>query len=405
MSGQLELPFESRGAAPSVGRSEEAPRATSGNERSGTSGLLEEALARPNLWAALKRVRQNRGSPGIDGMTVEELPAHLRANWIGLREQLLAGTYQPQAVKGQLIPKRGGGERQLGIPTVLDRFIQQALLQVLQPRFDPTFSEHSYGFRPGRSAHQAVRAAQQLVQQGRRWVVDVDLEKFFDRVNHDVLMGRLACRIEDRRVLGLIRRYLEAGMMLDGVVVERQEGTPQGGPLSPLLANALLDEVDKELERRGHAFARYADDCNVYVRSQRAGERVMELLRRLFARLHLRINESKSAVARVWKRKFLGFSFWVAKGGRVCCRVARAALTAMKDQVPNLTRRNGGLSVKQVAKRLGVYLRGWRATSSSRTRPGSSPTWTNGSVTGSGPSSSSTGNGDRPFFASSAHAG
>ena len=212
-------------------------------------------------------MRQNKGSPGIDGMTVEELPAYLVANWRAVREKLLAGTYQPQPVRRQEIPKSGGGMRELGIPTVLDRFIQQAILQVLQPRFDPTFSEHSYGFRPGRSAHDAVCAAQQYIQEGRRWVVDVDLEKFFDRVNHDVLMGRLAKRIADKRLLGLIRRYLEAGIMADGVVMERHEGTPQGGPLSPLLANVLLDEVDKELEKRGHAFARYADDCNVYVRS------------------------------------------------------------------------------------------------------------------------------------------
>lgn len=361
MSRQLELPFESRGEAPRVGRSEEAPRAMSGDERSGASGLMEEALSRPNLWAALKRVRQNGGSPGIDGMTVDDLPAYLRVNWPRLREQLLAGAYQPQAVRRQLIPKSGGGERQLGIPTVLDRFIQQALLQVLQPRFDPTFSEHSYGFRPGRSAHQAVRAAQRYVQQGRHWVVDVDLEKFFDRVNHDVLMGRLARRIVDRRVLGLIRRYLQAGIMLHGVVMERHEGTPQGGPLSPLLANVLLDEVDKELERRGHVFARYADDCNVYVRSRRAGERVMELLRQLVANLRLRVNESKSAVARAWDRKFLGYSFWMAKDGQVRCRVARKALDAMKDRVRGLTSRTRGQSLEQVVMDLTSYLRGWKA--------------------------------------------
>jgi RNA-directed DNA polymerase len=320
-----------------------------------------EAVIKPrNLRAALKRVRQNRGSPGIDGMTVEELPGWLREHWAEARESLLSGTYQPQAVKRQRIPKRGGGERELGIPTVLDRFIQQALLQVLQPRFDPTFSEHSYGFRPGRRAHDAVRAAQRYVQAGRRWVVDVDLEKFFDRVNHDVLMGKLAPRIEDRRVLGLIRRYLEAGVMADGVVVERYEGTPQGGPLSPLLANVLLDEVDRELEKRGHSFCRYADDCNVYVRSKRTAERVMESLRRLYARLRLRINQAKSTVAPVWERQFLGFSFWVAPGGAVRWRVGSKALEAMKHRVRELTARNRGRSLRQVVGDLRGYLMGWK---------------------------------------------
>jgi group II intron reverse transcriptase/maturase len=257
-------------------------------------------------------VKKNKGSPGIDGMTVGELPDYLRAHWHELREHLLAGTYQPAPVRRHLIPKGNGGTRELGIPTVLDRFIQQALLQVLQPKFDPSFSEHSHGFRPGRRAHDAVCEARRLVRDGRRWVVDVDLEKFFDRVNHDVLMGRLEKRISDKNVLGLIRRYLNAGVMASGVVVERHEGTPQGGPLSPLLANVLLDEVDKELEKRRHTFVRYADDCNVYVRSRRAGERVMQLLRRLYARLRLRINEAKSAVAPAWRRQFLGFAFWAA---------------------------------------------------------------------------------------------
>jgi group II intron reverse transcriptase/maturase len=322
---------------------------------------MEAVVERRNLQLALKRVKQNKGSPGIDGMTVGELADHLRVHWPALREQLLAGVYQPQPVKRQTIPKSGGGERELGIPTVLDRFIQQAMLQVLQPRFDPTFSQHSHGFRPGRRAHDAVCEAQRYVQQGRRWVVDVDLEKFFDRVNHDVLMGRLAKRIEDRRMLGLIRRYLNAGVMANGVVVERYEGTPQGGPLSPLLANVLLDEVDKELERRGHAFVRYADDSNVYVRSKRAGQRVMRTLRRLYARLRLRINESKSAVAYVRSRQFLGFSFWVSPKGEVRRRVASKALEAMKDRVRGLTRRSCGRSVAQVCDDLRVYLTGWRA--------------------------------------------
>lgn len=248
----------------------------------------------------------------------------------------------------------------MGIPTVLDRFIQQALLQVLQPLFDPTFSEHSHGFRPGRRAHDAVREAQRYIQAGRRWVVDVDLEPFFDRVNHDVLMGKLEPRIGDRRLLRIIRRYLEAGIMLQGVVVERYEGTPQGGPLSPLLANVLLDDVDKELERRGHAFVRYADDCNVYVRSARAGQRVMDALRGRYAKLRLRINEDKSAVARVWARKFLGYSFGVAPGGVVKRRVAAQALNKLKQRVRQLTRRNGGRSLIQVTRILGAYLRGWK---------------------------------------------
>lgn len=361
MSGQLELPLANRGESSGVVRSEEALTATDGDERSGASDLLAKALERENLLVALKRVRQNRGSPGIDGMTVEELTEHLREHWPRLREELLAGRYQPSAVKRQQIPKSGGGMRELGIPTVLDRFIQQALLQVLQPLFDPRFSQHSYGFRPGRSAHQAVKAAQRYVQEGRRVVVDVDLSKFFDRVNHDVLMGKLAIRIADKTMLRLIRCYLEAGVMVHGVVVERHEGTPQGGPLSPLLANVLLDEVDKELERRGHAFARYADDCNVYVRSRRAGERVMTLLRRLFAGLRLRINEEKSAVGSVFQRQFLGFSLWVAPGQIVKHRASGKALGRMKDRVRQLTRRNRGRSMEQVAQDLRSYLVGWKA--------------------------------------------
>jgi len=322
---------------------------------------MERVVESSNVNVALKRVQKNKGSPGIDGMTVEALRLHLRETWPVLREQLLSGTYRPQPVKRQLIPKSDGGKRELGIPTVLDRFIQQALLQVLQPQFDPTFSEHSYGFRPGRRAHDAVCQAQKYIQAGFRWVVDVDLEKFFDRVNHDVLMGRLAKRIADRRVLGLIRHYLEAGIMADGVVVERQEGTPQGGPLSPLLANVLLDEVDKELEKRGHAFVRYADDCNVYVRSKRAGERVMTAMRGLFAKLHLRVNEGKSAVDRPWKRKFLGYSFWVAKGREVKRKVARKALETMKHRVRALTGRSQGRSLDSVLGKLRSYLLGWKA--------------------------------------------
>jgi RNA-directed DNA polymerase len=347
-------------SARSAAGSEEARTAMNDTGCLGASDLLERVLSRPNLQAALKRVRQNKGSPGIDGMIVEELPDHLREHWPALREQLLAGRYQPQAVKRQLIPKSGGGMRELGIPSVLDRFIQQALLQVLQPRIDPSFSRHSYGFRPGRRAHEAILAAQAYIQEGRRWVVDVDLEKFFDRVNHDVLMGKLAARIADRRVLGLIRRYLEAGVMVHGVVMERHEGTPQGGPLSPLLANVLLDEVDKELERRGHAFVRYADDCNVYVRSRRAGARVMRRLERCYSKLKLRINQSKSAVAGIKGRKFLGYTFWLAPNGVVKRAVASKPLSEMKARVRQITARNAGRSIEQVAEDLRRYLRGWR---------------------------------------------
>jgi RNA-directed DNA polymerase len=361
MSRQLELPLEGRGETLRTKRSEEEQPAARGNERSGASDLMELVCERRNLQAALKRVRKNKGSPGIDGMTVDELPEHLRAHWPELREQLLAGTYQPSAVKQQLIPKGGGGMRKLGIPTVLDRFIQQALLQVLQPMFDPGFSQHSHGFRPGRRAHDAIVEAQRYIQDGRKWVVDVDLEQFFDRVNHDMLMGKLAKSIGDRRVLGLIRRYLNAGILANGVVVERYEGTPQGGPLSPLLANVLLDEVDKELERRGHAFVRYADDRNVYVRSKRAGERVMRLLGQLHAKLRLRTNEKKSAVDLAWKRKFLGYSFWVARGRVVKRRVARKALVAMKERVRIITKRTRGRSMGQIVQELRSYLIGWKS--------------------------------------------
>lgn len=359
-SGQLELPYEDAGEARGADGSGEALRATRGNERSGTERLMEEVVEAANLKAALKRVRQNKGGPGIDGMTVGELPEHLRRESIRIREELLAGTYRPQPVKRQAIPKAGGGERELGIPTVLDRFIQQALLQVLQPRWDPGFSDHSYGFRPKRRAHQAIERAQGYVQAGRRVVVDVDLAKFFDRANHDIVMERVARKIADKRVLGLIRRYLEAGVMVSGVVVARREGTPQGGPLSPLLANVLLDEVDKELEKRGHAFVRYADDLNVYVRTKAAGERVYEGLKKHFGRLRLVVNEDKSAVDLAWRRDFLGYSFWVAEGRRIRRRVASKALEAMKQRVREITNRNGGRSLTAVAAELKAYLTGWR---------------------------------------------
>lgn len=340
--------------------SEETDGPRRGNEDTG-SALLQAALARENLKQAFKRVRANKGAAGVDGLDVDQTARYLATAWPVLREQLLAGTYRPRPVRRAMIPKPDGSQRELGIPTVTDRLIQQALLQVLQPLLDPTFSGHSYGFRPGRRAHDAVLAAQSYVQSGRRIVVDVDLEKFFDRVNHDILMDRLQKRIPDAGVLRLIRAYLNSGIMDGGVVIERYEGTPQGGPLSPLLANVMLDEVDKELERRDHCFVRYADDCNVYVRSLRAGERVMGLLRRLYARLRLKVNETKSAVTSVFTgRKFLGYSFWVAPKGVVKRRVASKALVTFKQRVRQLTRRSGGRSMQQVVDQLRSYMLGWK---------------------------------------------
>lgn len=302
---QLPLLLGDRGEASTARESGLPSSSSSGNERSGTGQLMERVAAHANLEAAMTKVMGNKGSAGVDGMTVAALPAWYRLSGAVVVEQLLAGTYKPTPVRRVTIPKPDGGERELGIPTVVDRVVQQALLQVLQPLIDPTFSEHSFGFRPGRSAHQALAEAQRYVSEGRVIVVDIDLEKFFDRVNHDVLMGRVAKRIDDKRVLKLIRGFLNAGIMLNGVVIERHEGTPQGGPLSPLLANILLDDVDKELERRGLAFVRYADDCNVYVHTERAGERVMASMTTLYSRLRLRVNTAKSGVARATERGFL----------------------------------------------------------------------------------------------------
>jgi group II intron reverse transcriptase/maturase len=319
---------------------------------------MEEVVRRENLQKALKRVCANKGSSGVDGMAVEGLRDYLKTHWPGVREEILQGQYKPQPVKQVMIPKPGGGTRMLGIPTVVDRFIQQALLQVLNPIYDPTFSAHSYGFRPGRSAHQALRQAKKYIEEGYEWVVDIDLEKCFDRINHDILMGRIARRISDKRILRLIRLYLQAGIMVNGVVQERYEGTPQGGPLSPLLSNILLDELDKELERRGHKFCRYADDCNIYVQSERAGKRVMDSTERfLFKKLKLKVNRQKSAVAKPQERKFLGFSFTSGRGLKI--KLSEKAAKSVKDRIKKITRRSRGISLLQVIKELSEYLRGW----------------------------------------------
>lgn len=349
------------GEAPLGSGCDEARLARCGSSGLGREDLLLQALARENMIRAWKRVKINRGSAGVDGLDIRATEEHLKTEWPRIRAALLDGTYRPMPIRWVGIPKPGGGTRELGIPTVIDRLIQQTLLQVLQPLIEPTFSEHSYGFRPGRRAHDAVLAAQRHVQAGYRVVVDVDLEKFFDHINHDVLMDRLSKRIADRAVLRLIRRYLEAGIMKGGVVMERYEGTPQGGPLSPLLANVLLDEVDRELERRGHRFARYADDCNVYVRTQRAGERVLAGLRKCYARLRLKVNEAKTAVARVFGRKFLGYSLWVGPGKEVKLAVAAKALEAYKTRIRQLTRRACGRSLEEVAEQLRGFVPGWKA--------------------------------------------
>ena len=353
--------MEGRGEAPTaMGRGTEVSVASYAPESPASSEyLMEEVCRRGNLKKALQRVRRNKGCPGIDGMTVDDLPEYLKEHWSDIRAELQNGIYKPQPVKRVEIEKPGGGVRKLGIPTVLDRFIQQALLQVLQKLWDPTFSEHSFGFRPRQSAHQAVRRAQEYIAQGYRWVVDIDLDRFFDRVNHDMLMGRIAKRVKDKRMLKLIRAYLCAGVMENGLVGPIDEGTPQGGPLSPLLSNIVLDDLDRELERRGHRFARYADDCNVYVRSRRAGERVMRSIRFFVTRkLKLMVNKEKSAVARPWDRKFLGFSFTSNKAPKR--RIAPQSLKRFKKRVRELTRRSRGISLGQMVHQLSRYLVGWR---------------------------------------------
>src|SRR5277367_3131888 len=361
---QLRLDFSSAptGEARQAGREDiESHSVANEPERpANTNRIMEEICERTNLKEALRQVRGNKGSAGVDRMTVDQLGDYLKQHWPAIREQLLNGTYEPKPVRRVEIPKPdGGGVRKLGIPTVLDRFIQQAVMQVLQRRWNPTFSLYSYGFRPRRSAHQAVAQAQQYIAQGHGWVIDLDLEKFFDRVNHDKLMGQIAKRVEDKRLLKLIRAFLNAGVMENGLISPSVEGTPQGGPLSPLLSNVVLDELDRELERRGHRHVRYADDCNVYVRSERAGHRVMKSITRFITqRLKLTVNETKSAVARPQERKFLGFSF--TEGPEIKRAIAPKALGRFKDKIREITRQAKGISIETTVKRLATYMVGWR---------------------------------------------
>src|SRR5450631_2838229 len=360
---QLRLDFSSMptGEARQARREDiESLSAVNESERpANASRIMEEVCERTNLKEALRQVRGNKGSAGVDRMTVDQLGDYLKQHWPAIREQLLNGTYRPKPVKRVEIPKPDGGVRKLGIPTVLDRFIQQAVMQVLQQRWDPEFSDHSYGFRPRKSAHQAIAKAQQHIAAGCSWVVDLDLEKFFDRVNHDRLMARIAKRIDDKRLLKLIRAFLNAGVMENGLLSPSVEGTPQGGPLSPLLSNIVLDELDRELERRGHRHVRYADDCNIYVRSERAGQRVMRSITRFITqRLKLKVNETKSAVARPQERKFLGFSF--TSDPVIRRAIAPKALARFKDKIREITRQAKGISIETTGKRLATYMVGWR---------------------------------------------
>jgi RNA-directed DNA polymerase len=356
---QLDFPDVPTGEAREASREEpESSRARSEPENpASTDRIMEEICEWENLKEAMWRVKANKGSAGIDGMTVDELPDYPAL--LVIRERLLRGTYEPQPVKRVEIPKPDGGVRKLGIPTALDRFIQQAVMQVLQRQWDPTFSDSSYGFRPGRSTHQAVAQAQQYIAAGYGWVVDLDLEKFFDRVNHDKLMGQIAKRIRDKRLLKLIRAFLNAGIMENGLVSPSVEGTPQGGPLSPLLSNLVLDELDRELERRGHRFVRYADDCNIYVRTERSGQRVMDRITRFITeRLKLKVNDKKSAVARPQERKFLGFSF--TDGPEVRRRIAPKAIERFKQRIREITRHAKSVSLETTMATLAPYMRGWR---------------------------------------------
>jgi RNA-directed DNA polymerase len=360
---ELNLGTEATGEARSVAAQASEARAARVDIESQAAGVgpsMAAVVERDNLRKALAQVKRNKGAAGIDRMSFEALGPYLKEHWPTIRAQLLDGSYKPQPVRRVEIPKATGGKRPLGIPTVLDRFIQQAVMQVLQACWDRAFSEHSFGFRPRRSAHQAVARAQEYIASGHDWVVDIDLEKFFDRVNHDILMGLVAKRVTDKRILKLIRGFLTAGVLEGGLVSPTEEGTPQGGPLSPLLSNLMLDVLDCELEKRGHRFVRYADDCNIYVCSQRAGERVMESIERfLTKRLKLKVNKAKSAVAQPSKRKFLGFSFTSGKEPRR--RIAPQALARFKSRVRQLTRRSKGATLWQITKELSCYLVGWRA--------------------------------------------
>jgi RNA-directed DNA polymerase len=329
------------------------------NALNDTSSLLERILARENMLLAMKRVIANKGSHGVDGMRVDELRTFIIDKWLTIKQKLLEGRYKPSPVRRVEIPKPDGGIRLLGIPTVLDRLIQQAIAQELNKIYDPTFSESSYGFRPKKSAKQAITKAKEYINQGYKWVVDMDLEKFFDKVNHDILMERLSRKIKDRRVLKLIRAYLESGAMINGTKISSEEGTPQGGPLSPLLANILLDEVDKELEERGHRFCRFADDCNIYVKSEKAGKRVMESIREIIEhRLKLKVNENKSAVDLVSKRKFLGFSFYFGRDG-ANIRIHEKSYKRFMNKVRDITNRNKGMSIDFRIRKLNEYTVGW----------------------------------------------
>ena len=359
---QLRLPFRPEGkgeALENEPRGSELSMAEDETQSSaGTQNLIEEMLRPANWQAAMERVIENKGAPGVDGMEVQRLRSYLERHFEELRKELLEGCYNPQPVRRVQIPKPGGGTRNLGIPTALDRCIQQAMLQVLQWRWDPTFSEHSYGFRPGRSAHQAITQAQRYIEEGYGIVVDIDLEKFFDRVNHDRLMGKVALRVEDKRFLKLLRAYLNAGVLQDGLVEASEEGVPQGGPLSPLLSNLVLDELDRELEKRGLRFVRFADDCNVYVRSERAGQRVMQSLKDFISRrLKLKVNDSKSAVDKPSRRKFLGFSFTPGRSPKR--RIALSALDKFKQRIRKLTWRRRGDSIQTILEDLREYMQGW----------------------------------------------
>lgn len=365
--------MDDRGRQPAQNKGTQAPRervkpnlteprveaSTARDEGKSSAGLWEMIWGRENMTAALKRVESNAGAPGIDGMTVEEIRPYLKAHWLEIREALDQQTYRPSPVRRVEIPKPDGGVRLLGIPTVLDRLLQQAIAQRLMPLYEPLFSNHSYGFRPGRSAHDAVKQAQAYIQEGYEWTVDIDLEKFFDRVNHDMLMARVARVVKDKRVLKLIRAYLESGVMINGVVLETEEGTPQGGPLSPLLSNIMLDDLDKELEERGHRFVRYADDCNIYVKTQRAGERVMESVKAfLEKKLKLKVNPKKSKVDRAKRVKFLGFSFYKHKG-EVLIRIANRSKERLVEKLRRLTKRTRSGKLETILSEINRYLVGW----------------------------------------------